>query len=145
MSNKGVLELEPLKDRWERLMLTFAHKFLKNPKIKHLFPPITSIHPMQIRCHEHFQVLHANTERFKNSSIIYMQNLLNNEIKRRRKNKTKHRTYNYLSLLLSPVNSCHSPLILLRLSTRISAHAQTAVWQQSNWYFKDRMSEKCGE
>ena len=85
----NVLELETLKDRRERLMLTFAQKCLKNPKMKHLFPPSTSTHPMEIRSHEHFQVLYANTERFKNSSIIYMQNLLNNEIKRRKEKDQK--------------------------------------------------------
>ena len=37
---------------------------------------------MDPRSHEHFQVLNANTERLKKSSIIYMQNLLNQEVKR---------------------------------------------------------------
>ena len=65
-------------------MLTFAQKCLKNPKMKDLFPPNKCTHTMETRCHEHFEVFHANTQRFQNGSIIYMQNLLNNEIKRRR-------------------------------------------------------------
>ena len=39
----------------------------------------------------------------------------------------------------------HSPLILLRLHTMITVHAQTAAQQQSNGNFEARMSEKCGE
>ena len=38
---------------------------------------------MQVRETEHFQVFSANTERLKNSSIIYMQKLLNDEVKRK--------------------------------------------------------------
>ena len=39
----------------------------------------------------------------------------------------------------------HSPLILLRLRTRITIHAQTAARQQSNGNSEARMSGKCGE
>ena len=39
----------------------------------------------------------------------------------------------------------HSQLILLRLHTRITLHAQTAAQQQSNENIEARMSEKCGE
>ena len=38
---------------------------------------------MQLRHFEHFQVSHANTERLKNGPTIYMQNLLNQEVRRR--------------------------------------------------------------
>ena len=64
-------------------MLKFAQKCLTNPKMKSLFPPNKSSHTMELRDHEHFQVFHANTNRYKESPIIYMQNLLNNEIKQR--------------------------------------------------------------
>ena len=77
----NVLELETLKDRRIKLCLAFATKCLSNPKIKHLFPPNNRIHEMDPRSYEHFQVLHANTERMKCSPIIYMQNLLNDHIK----------------------------------------------------------------
>ena len=52
--------------------------------MKQLFPPNNRIHTMGPRDHEHFQVDHANTERMKNSPIIYMQNLLNQNIKRKK-------------------------------------------------------------
>ena len=38
---------------------------------------------METRDMEHFKVFHANTERLKNGPIIYMQNLLNTEVRRR--------------------------------------------------------------
>ena len=41
-------------------------------------------HIMDIREHEHFKVLHANTNRLQGSSIIYMQNQLNNKIKKKK-------------------------------------------------------------
>ena len=47
--------------------------------------------------------------------------------------------------LTNTISDYHSPLILLRLRTRITVHAQTAAQQQSNGNFEARMSEKCGE
>ena len=52
----------------------------------------------------------------------------------------EHCTPNFYTLYTT-----HSPLILLRLRTRIIIHAQTAAQQQSNGNFDARMSEKCGE
>ena len=78
------LDLETLALRREKLSLIFAQKCLKNPKIKHLFPPNKNKHAMETRDFEHFQVLHANTERLKKSPIVYMQNQLNSEIKRKK-------------------------------------------------------------
>ena len=49
--------------------------------MNNLFPPDNRTHIMQPRNIDHFQVLRANTERFKNSPIMFMQNLLNTEIK----------------------------------------------------------------
>ena len=77
----NILDLETLKDRRIQLCLAFAKKCLGNPKMKHLFPPNNKTHTMDPRSYEHFQVLHANTERMKNSPIVYMQNLLNTDIK----------------------------------------------------------------
>ena len=79
----NVLDLETLKVRREHLCLDFARKCLKNPKMKHLFPPNNRTHPMNPRTYEHFQVTKANTNRLKESPIVYMKNILNNEVKRR--------------------------------------------------------------
>ena len=39
---------------------------------------------METRDFEHFQVLHVNTERLKQCPILYMQNQLNGEVKRKK-------------------------------------------------------------
>ena len=80
----NLLDLETLKERRNNLCLIFAKKCLKNPKMQSLFPPNNRTHPMDIRNHKHFQVDFAHTERMKDSTILYMQNLLNNEVKERK-------------------------------------------------------------
>ena len=77
----NVLDLYTLKDRREKLALVFARKCLKNPKIKNLFPPNNRTHIMIPRQIEHFQVVKAHTERFRQTPIIHMHNLLNHDIK----------------------------------------------------------------
>ena len=51
--------------------------------MKQLFPPNKGDHIMKIRNHEHFEVFRAHTTRLQESPIIYMQHLLNAEIKRK--------------------------------------------------------------
>ena len=46
-----------------------------------LFPENNNNYANKTRYHEKFQVLHADTDRMRESSIIYMQNLLNAEYK----------------------------------------------------------------
>ena len=71
------LDIEKLSDRREELCLKFAQKCIKNPKTKHMFPESAKNHTMKTRMEEKFKVEHANTERLRKSSIIYMQHLLN--------------------------------------------------------------------
>ena len=78
----NILDLETLKDRREELCLKFAQKCLKNPKMKHLFP--NNENTQETRKHEHFKVLFAKTSRLKDSPIIYMQNILNKEVLRKK-------------------------------------------------------------
>ena len=101
----------------------------ENPKIKHFFPPSTSTHPMEFRSHEHFQVLYANTERFKNSSTIYMQNILNNEIKRRKEQDTSELMWVLLPLYL-PITVINSLSLLLhkRLKNRLLSTYSKRLW-----------------
>ena len=80
----NVLDLETLKERRIHLSLDFSRKCLRNKKIKSFFPPNNRTHPMDIRNHEHYQVDFAHTQRLKDSPILYMQNNLNNEVRRRR-------------------------------------------------------------
>ena len=78
-----VMDLSTLEERRKDLLLTFAQKCLKNPKMKNLFPPNNRTHIMNPRQYEHFQVLKANTERMNQSPIITMQRLLNENIKKK--------------------------------------------------------------
>ena len=71
------LDLESLSERREQLCLKFAQKCVKNNKAKHMFPLNNKSHNMNTRNTDKYQVQHANTGRLKDSSIIYMQNLLN--------------------------------------------------------------------
>ena len=71
------LDLDNLHDRRTLLCLNFARKSCKNPKTSDMFPRNQKQHNMETRNPEDFQVQHANTERLLKSSIIYMQNLMN--------------------------------------------------------------------
>ena len=78
-----VLDLQTLKERRTFLCLEFARKCLKNTKMKSLFPANTRIEGMNPRSKEHFKVNFALTERLKSGPIIFMQNILNSEVKHR--------------------------------------------------------------
>ena len=54
----------------KELAETFAKEYLSNMKIKHIFPPNKSAQVMKLRNHELFNVIHANTERMKNSPVV---------------------------------------------------------------------------
>ena len=69
--------LDSLKVRREELCYKFAKKCTKSDKSKDLFPLRLKEHAMETREQEKYHVQHANTERQKNSSIIFMQRLLN--------------------------------------------------------------------
>ena len=71
------LDLLTLSERREELCLRFAQKCVKNPKTSNMFPKNEKNHSMETRQPEVFKVQHANTERLRKSSIIYMQHLLN--------------------------------------------------------------------
>ena len=51
-----------------------------------MFPLNVKTHSMETRKDEKFKVQFANTERLKNSAIIYMQNLLNENDKKEHTN-----------------------------------------------------------
>ena len=77
--NRGLaqLGLETLESRRKNLCLNFAIKCQKSDKMKHIFPENEKCHEMGTRFQEKYKVHHANTGRFQQSSIIYMQKLLN--------------------------------------------------------------------
>ena len=75
----NILELETLVDRRKILCLEFAKKCLNNEKMKSLLNENGKKHEMKTRKTEKFNVNHAKTSRLKNSPIIYMQRLLNEQ------------------------------------------------------------------
>ena len=81
----NLLELENLENLREFLCLKFAKKSLKNKKMKYLFIPNKKIHDMETRNQSHFKISNANTLRLQISPIIYMQKLLNDDMKSRSK------------------------------------------------------------
>ena len=54
--------------------------------MKGWFPPNYRTHNMTPRHHEYFQIFRANTERMKQSPIISMQKLLNENIRKKIEN-----------------------------------------------------------
>ena len=73
----NLLEIDTLSNKTEHLCLEFAKKCVKNPKLSHIFPLNCKYHEMTTRDQEKYMVNFANTARLQNSSIIYMQRLLN--------------------------------------------------------------------
>ena len=74
-------DLEPLKDRRVKLCKEFAKKCLQNERTEHIFKKNKTKHKMKTKKSNIYKINHANTKRFQNSAIIYMQNLLNSRIR----------------------------------------------------------------
>ena len=77
--------LESLDERRRAISLKFARNCLNNENFSKLFPLNNQIHGMKVRNHLKYKINKANTERYKNSSIPYMQRLLNDDSKKRKR------------------------------------------------------------
>ena len=73
----NILQLDRLKLRREKLTLAFVKRSLSDGKLRDLFPIRKKPHIMNTRKPEKYIIQHANTERLKNSPILAMQRLLN--------------------------------------------------------------------
>ena len=73
------LKLPTLSLRRNELCRTFAKRTLLNTKMRHMFPLRNETRELKRRKTEKYKVNRANTERYKNSSIPFMQHLLNQE------------------------------------------------------------------
>ena len=73
------LNIESLKERRNILTLKFAKSGIKYEKMKDLLPEQEKRENMHTRKQEKYVVNHAYTGRLKNSSVIAMQNMLNDE------------------------------------------------------------------
>ena len=73
------LNLDTLYDRREKLSLRFASNCIENPKTKQLFPLRKKKHKLKTRKSEKYKVLFAKTKRLAQSTVPYLQRLLNKE------------------------------------------------------------------
>ena len=71
------LNLVPLSERRQEMCRKFANSGIKNNTLSDFFTENLNNHAMLTRKSEKFQVDFCNTERFRKSSVIHMQNLLN--------------------------------------------------------------------
>ena len=98
-----ILKLDSLEKRRNKLTLNLAKSSLKLEKMRQLFPMNSSDCQMERRNFEKFKVRKARTERFKNSAVISMQNMLNEE------ENVKLKTYkNVISPVLRTCGSSES-------------------------------------
>ena len=73
--------LESLKERREKLCKTFAMKCVnsENPRVNNIFSKKETEHRMDLRKNEKYEVKFAKTNRLQNSSVPYMQRILNTD------------------------------------------------------------------
>ena len=74
-----MLDLESLNQRRERLALKFAKNGLKDPQFSKLFPLREGKHGMISRNSEKYHIKKSNTLRHKQSSVPFLQRLLNKD------------------------------------------------------------------
>ena len=79
------LNLQTLDERRKNLCFKFAKKCLNVDKFKKMFPLNVNPHKMRKRNHEKYKVSKSLTERHKSSAIPYMQRLLNESERMKRK------------------------------------------------------------
>ena len=84
------LNLDSLQVRRKKQCLKFAKDCLKHEKMKELFPLNVKNTQLKIRFKETYKVNKANTERYKQSAIPYLQNLLNEDEQNRNKEKKRY-------------------------------------------------------
>ena len=75
----GLLNLESLNQRRECMALKFAKNGLKDPKFSKLFPLRESKHEMIARNSEKYYISKSNTLRHMESSVPFLQRLLNKD------------------------------------------------------------------
>ena len=74
---RNILEIETLTERREKLIKAHGKKCLQLKQTMDLFPLNDKEHYMRTINTEKYKVLNANTERFRNSTVPYIQRVLN--------------------------------------------------------------------
>ena len=80
-----LLKMDTLFERREKLLFSFGQKCEKLEQTKDLFNRKVNEHQMNHRFEEKYHVLKANTERMRNSTVPYIQRLLNTKEQERKK------------------------------------------------------------
>ena len=78
------MNLQSLEQRRKELCLQFAKDSIKNGILNDLFRENLNTHEMKTRNPEKYEVLYSNRDRMRKSSIVYMQNLLNEDHEKRK-------------------------------------------------------------
>ena len=73
----NIVQLETLFKRREKLLYSFGKKSTIIEQTKHLFKRKETVHSKNTRNTEKYEVIHANTERLRKSTVPYIQRLLN--------------------------------------------------------------------
>ena len=81
------LDLISLAERRKLINLKFAKDGIKTGKLIDLFPEKKRQTIMNLRQPEKYKVIKFNTERMRKSSIVYMQMLLNEDVRNEQKEK----------------------------------------------------------
>ena len=85
-----ILNLETLFERRKGLSLNFAiNNCIYNPKTKQLFPLNKKKHKLKTRKSNKYKIFFARTKRFKESTVPYLQRLLNNNFEMKKNSKIK--------------------------------------------------------
>ena len=81
----GVLCIDSLVKRREKLILAYGRKCTILEQTKELFPRNENTDTLKLRARDKYIVTQANTERFKNSTMPYIQRMMNEK-----ENHTSH-------------------------------------------------------
>ena len=73
----NIVQLESLFKRREKLLYSFGKKSTVIKQAKHLFKRKVTLYPMNTRNIEKYEVIHANNNPLRNSTVPYIQHLLN--------------------------------------------------------------------
>ena len=79
------MKLDSLKERRDKMALTFAKKSLKLDIFSKFFPQNKAKHLMTKRNPEKYVVNSAKTERYRRSAVPFLQRLLNEDYTKQRK------------------------------------------------------------
>ena len=75
------LDLDLLKDRRQKLLCKFTEKNITNEKFNEPFLPNKNVNHMKLRQQNKYEIFHTNCERYKNSTVIQMQRIINKVVK----------------------------------------------------------------